>query len=247
MRVALLRQSSSPATLPYMLSVLIPVYNEEQLLQTSSERVHMFLAERGVEHEIIIVSNGSTDRTVELGELAAAQHDWLRFFSIPEKGPGRAFKVGVRAAKGEVIATLDIDLSSDLNFLNYSLDLMRYADMVVGSKTMGDQRRSLVRVLGSQSYILFTQLLFDLTISDYSIGCKAVKRSIVLPLLETLDDWTGYMFELSLHHRVQGLKLIQVGIDCDDRRASRFNIWHEALYRYRHLYRCWQRLRKTGR
>jgi len=111
---------------------------------------------------------------------------------------------------------------------------------------MGSQRRSFVRVLGSQLYIGLTNLLFDLTVSDYSIGSKAFRRSSILPALEHIDAWTGHMFELSIYLKQRGKRIIQVGIDCDDRRKSHFNLIHEGLFRYWHLYRCRRELKKQG-
>lgn len=221
-----------------MISVVIPVYNEAELLERSVRSVNEYLKTRGIEHEVIVVSNGSTDTTAAIARELAEKNSWLRFFELPARGPGAAFVAGVREARGEIIVSLDADLSSELRFLDFANDLLKYADMVVGSKTLGRQRRSAVRVIGSQLYLLFTYLLFDLTISDYSIGCKAYRRDAIQAALPHLDSWTGYVFELCLFLNVRGKKILQVGIECDDRRKSRFNLIHEAFHRYTHLYRC---------
>jgi glycosyltransferase involved in cell wall biosynthesis len=229
-----------------MLSILIPVLNEEAILQDSVLRVHTYLDSRQIPHEILVTSNGSTDGTDEIGRSLAGAHSWFRFFSLPEKSVGRAFVNGVREAHGDSVVCLDVDLSSELVFLDYAHELLRHADMLVGSKTMGRQRRSPIRILGSQLYILFSLALFDLTISDYSMGAKAFRREAILPALESIDSWTGYVFELCLFLQNKGKKIVQIGIDCDDRRKSRFNILHEGFYRYRHLYRCWKLSRTKG-
>ncbi len=221
-----------------MISIFIPVLNEEEILESAANTVHDYLSTRSIAHEIVVVSNGSTDRTCEIGKRLEASSPWFRFYHLPERGAGRAFAFGVEQAKGDMVITLDVDLSSELTFLDYSADLLRYCDMLVGSKSMGNQRRNFVRVLGSQLYILFTQCFFGLTISDYSIGSKAFRRSAVLPALKHLDPWTGHIFEIVLFLRLHGHRVLQVGIDCDDKRQSRFNLIHEGLYRYRHLYRC---------
>lgn len=227
-----------------MITVFIPIYNEEVLLEPSAKRVHEYLTEKQIEHEIIVVSNGSTDGSNEIGQRLARETTWLRFFELTERGPGRAFVLGVKEARGESIVTLDIDLSSDINFLDYAITLLKHGAMVVGSKTMGEQRRSLFRLLGSQAYIFVSQAAFDLTISDFSIGCKALRRSEILAALPHLDHWTGYIFELALYLKTRGRKILQVSIDCNDKRKSRFNLFHEASHRYLHLYRCWRLLKR---
>lgn len=223
-----------------MISVVIPVFNEEELLEESVRRVAAHLAQLAVPFEVLAISNGSTDRTNEIGPKLQATMPEFRFFQLDERGGGRAFIRGVRESRGDVIVTLDIDLSSGLNFLNYASELMKFGDMVIGSKTFGSQRRTFMRVFGSYTYIIFTQLLLDMTITDYSMGYKAFRREQILPALEHLDPWTGYIFELALFLNLKGKSLIQIGIDCNDTRPSRFNIWHEGYYRFRHLAKCWR-------
>ena len=142
-----------------MLTIFIPVYNEEEILAQSAHTVADYLTKRGISFEIVVVDNGSHDCTAEIGKALAQAESWFRFFSLPERGAGRAFACGVREAQGDCIIALDVDLSSDMIFIDYALDLLKYSEMVVGSKTMGQQRRTLLRVLGSQAYILCSMML----------------------------------------------------------------------------------------
>lgn len=226
-----------------LVTIFIPVYNEQEILTESAERVHTYLAERHILHEVLVVSNGSTDDTNRIGRALAQRYDWFRFTELPERGVGAAFVTGVKQARGEMLVSLDIDLSFEMRFIEYALDLLCYADMVVGSKTMGRQRRSFTRVIGSQLYILVAQLGFGMTVSDYSPGCKAYRRSCLLPILEHIDRWTAYVFELCLYLHTHDRRVIQVGVECNDHRVSRFNLLHEGFYRYAHLWRCWRALR----
>jgi glycosyltransferase involved in cell wall biosynthesis len=229
-----------------VISILIPVYNEEDILEASAIRLHEYLSALNLDHELVVTSNGSTDATETIGRALETRYPWFRFYVLSEKGVGTAFAHGVTHARGEYVVSLDIDLSFELRFIDYVRDLLQHGDMIVGSKTMGRQRRSLLRVLASQMYILMAQLLFNLTISDYSIGCKAYRRSAILPALEHLDSWTGYVVELAVWFNLQGKKIIQIGVDCDDRRKSHFNLLHEGFYRYLHLYRVWRAARKDS-
>ena len=225
------------------LSVFIPAYNEEECFEESVQIVHQLLQEHDITHEVIVVDNGSSDNTATIGSRLQESTDWLRFERINERGAGNAFRHGVSLARAEKVITLDMDLSSDLLFLIMAYELLNHSDMVVGSKTLGDQRRSLMRVFGSQTYILLTNLWLSLTVSDYSIGCKAFKKQQIMPILGELDAWTGYMLELVLYARLQGHKVIQIGVDCDDTRPSHFNLFHEGYYRYLHLYKTYKALK----
>jgi len=226
-----------------MISFLIPVYNEETLLENTVSTVSEYAERCGLDYEIIVVDNGSTDATLPIGEDLAAKHDFFRIFHLDERSVGKAFVLGVESANGEIVISLDADLSSDLTFIDYVSELDLHFDMLVGSKTMGNQRRTVTRIVGSFLYIFFTQVVFDMSISDFSLGAKAYRREAILEALPHLDDWTGYVFELCLFLNLRAKRVIQVGINCEDTRKSRFNLLHEGLYRYAHLYRCWRRVR----
>lgn len=227
----------------HLTSILIPVYNEELILEKNVLRLHDYLSKLEIKHEIIVTSNGSTDKTISIGERLASNHSWFHFFHLPEKSVGKAFANGVKQAQGEFIVCQDADLSSDIEFILHAIGLLEYSDMVIGSKSFGHQRRTLLRILGSQVYILITQVWLHLAITDFSMGAKAFRRSSVLPIVDYIDHWTGYILEIYLYLRQKGMRIVQIGVDCNDERKSRFNIIHEGFYRYRHLYRCFKKLK----
>ena len=226
-----------------LVSILIPVFNEEKILEQTALRLHDYLKKLDIKHEILVTSNGSTDKTVSIGKKLDDEYSWFRFFSIPQKSVGKAFANGVKEAKGEYIISQDADLSSDIEFILHAVGLLQYCDMVIGSKSFGSQRRTLLRVLGSQVYILITQVWLGLAMTDFSMGAKAFRRSSVLPAVDYIDNWTGYILEIYLYLREKGMRVVQIGVDCKDERKSRFNIFHEGFYRYGHLYRCIQKLK----
>lgn len=225
-----------------MISIVIPVYNEEELLRDNIHRLSRWLLDQQIQAEILVVDNGSIDRTAQIAR-ELEKENLIRYFRIDERSVGRAFGIGVREARSEWIVSVDADLSADLMFIAMAKSLMPYADMIVGSKTLGKQKRSLVRILGSQVYLIFTQILFQMTITDYSMSAKAYRRAAVLPILDKIDPWTAYVFETCVWLSKQKKTIVQIGVDCDDHRQSRFNIWHEGLYRYVHLFRLWRRLK----
>lgn len=226
-----------------MLSVVIPVFNEEEVLERSVEKLINYLSSKSRPFEVIAVDNGSVDKTSSIGKYLSEKHSCFHFLQIAERGVGRAFVHGVRHAQYEKIVAIDADLSSELIFIDYAEELLELSHMVVGSKTLGYQKRSFLRIMGSQLYILIVQFLFKLTVTDYSPDSKAYKRSEILPILDHIDLWTGFVFEISLYLRLKNRRVVQVGVDCDDNRVSHFNVWHEAVYRYSHLYRCWKLLK----
>ncbi len=224
-------------------SVVIPTYNEAAMIEGSLATLVRHLDASRVEFELLIADNGSFDETVKIARDFAARDSRIQVIALRSRGPGRAFVEAVRAAKGDWIVTQDADLSSELTFLDYVLKLSPLVDAVIGSKTFGQQRRKLHRVLASQLYVTFAQLLLDIPQSDFSMGCKAFKRELIFPYLDSLDPWTGFIIELSYLLSRDRRKIVQVGIDCNDTRQSRFNLLHEGIFRLGHLWRLRRQLR----
>lgn len=214
------------------ITINIPVYNEEELLVPNTEKLLGYLKERDIEHEVIIVSNGSTDRTVEIGKKLQSTYDTVRFFFIEQKGVGIAFRIAASNAKFEKMISMDMDLAVNLSFITQAKDLLDRYTIVLGSKVLGNQKRSLIRKAGSFSYIYFSKLILGLKFHDYSIGGKGFKTKFVLDHINYIDDETNYVIALTLCARKKGYKVIEIPVECIDNRASRFNLIKEAIYRY---------------
>ena len=105
-------------TCPQGLTVFVPVFNEEGLLTENTNRLHKYLESLKIPYEIIIGSNGSTDRTVQIAGELCHRHPEIRMFHLAEKGVGRAFKEGVKIASYDRMITVDMDLSINLGFIS---------------------------------------------------------------------------------------------------------------------------------
>jgi len=221
-------------------SVFMPVYNEEDILVSNTERLISYLEKFGVDFEIIIGSNGSDDRTPSLGEMLAGKYSRVRFFHMEDKGPGAAFRHGVRIALYNNIVSLDMDLSINLGFIDEALTLLDSDyDIIIGSKKMGQEKRSFARRLGSDLFILTARVLMDISFADYSIGAKAYKRDFLVDYLHRVDHGTAYVLTLVYLAYKSGQRIIEVPVLCEDYRDSKFNIIHEGLYRFANLFKLW--------
>ena len=220
-------------------SVFLPVYNEEEILVANTERLLQFLDSFGVPYEIIIGSNGSTDRTRQLGETLQSRHPHVRFFHLPTSGPGRALTHALDLMRYESVVCLDMDLSSDLGFVGAALRLLEAHDVVLGSKKMGVESRSLMRRLGSDLFIFCSQRLLGLSFDDYSIGAKAYRKSVLQRYRHVIDRGTAYVQKIVYLASRDGLKVTETPLRCEDFRASRFNLLHEGVYRFSRLFSLW--------
>ena len=222
-----------------MFSIIIPVYNEEELIKEKSEKLIRHLGSLNDKYEIIIVDNGSTDKTKEIGENLKG----VNFLSTKKRGVGLAFKKAVKQAKYENIISLDMDLSTNLDFIKRSLDLLKEYDLVIGSKKIGKQKRSFLRKFISDIFIFLTKKLLNLSYRDYSIGAKAYKKNIILDHINRIDHGTSYVIDLICFAKLDGKKIIEIPVECFDTRKSRFNLFNEIVYRFKNLIRLWIELK----
>jgi glycosyltransferase involved in cell wall biosynthesis len=218
-------------------TINIPIYNEEEILIENTEKLLSYLKGLNTEYEIIIVSNGSTDRSPELGEDLQKKHKEVRFFSLPRKGVGRAFRQAVEKAKYPRIISLDIDLSIDLAFIKEANVLLDTYQIVIGSKIMGTQKRGLIRKIGSGIFIYCTKLFLGIPLHDFSIGAKAFSRDFVLNNLEYIDPHTSYVLNLAYAAKKEGKRMTEIPVKCMDFRKSRFNLLAEVFYRFGMLFK----------
>jgi glycosyltransferase involved in cell wall biosynthesis len=118
------------------LTVLVPAYNEEAGLGRSVELILAKLAELGVSAEVLIVDDGSRDRTPAIADELAARHSQVRAFHHPaNRGIGGGFVTGAAQARGEWLILIPADLALDLDELRKYLDAARRADVVVGARS----------------------------------------------------------------------------------------------------------------
>lgn len=221
------------------LTVFVPVYNEEALLAPHTRRLQAYLETLGLPYEIIIGSNGSTDRTVPIARDLCRQDPHIRLFHLPQKGVGRAFREGVRISQYDRIVTVDMDLSIHLGFVGEAYCLLDLYDMVIGSKITGSQQRAWIRRLASISFIRLAGTLLRIHFNDYSIAAKGYRKALVERYLPYMDDQTFYVVQLVYWASRDGNRLREIPVACTDLRGSRFNLIHEGLYKFGNLFWLW--------
>jgi glycosyltransferase involved in cell wall biosynthesis len=227
--------------MPPALSILLPLYNEQETLIPSLRKLLLFLRDEGFDAEIILGSNGSTDATPEICRIiASVLPGRISFFHINSRGAvGLVFKMAAELVSSPIMISMDIDLPVDLEFITRALELLKSCDLVVGSKKCGTQSRSPLRLLGSNLFILCARVLLRLPYDDYSIGAKAYRVASVRPLLHGISNDTNYVLDLLCRARRAGLRIEVWPIACADWRTSRFRLLREALVRFAHLFRLW--------
>jgi glycosyltransferase involved in cell wall biosynthesis len=173
-------------TAPHV-SVVMPAYNEADILETSVKEVVTGLRERGESFEVLIVENGSTDRTLVIAQEVASQLPEVHVEQSPVADYGRALRHGLLAATGDAVVNFDVDYF-DLDFLDAAVARVLSAGgpaIVVGSKRAEGAKDTRVPLRKLATWIFSTILRvgFGLKVSD-THGMKAMRRAAVTPYAE---------------------------------------------------------------
>lgn len=216
-------------------TIIIPVYNEELLIERNTKKLIEYLKKLDIKnYEIIISSNGSTDETNEIGKRLDKEIKEVKFIYVNERGAGLAFNEAIKKAKYDKIISVDMDLSINLDFIPRALDLLFSNDIVIGSKKFGEQDRNYFRLFISNVYLFLVRFFLGINFSDYSIAAKAYKKKSVINYLDN-DKGTFYVIRLVYLAYKNGLSVIEIPVSCKDNRKSKFNIYNEIFYRFKKL------------
>jgi dolichyl-phosphate beta-glucosyltransferase len=205
-----------PAPVP-RLSIVIPAYNEERRLPTTLEKLERYLELQSYTWEILVVSNGSTDRTGDAVRSVAAADPRVRLLEIGERGKGRAVKKGALASTGEVVFLCDADLSMPAEHLSKFMDLIDRVDVVVGSREAVGARRvgePWQRHFMGRIFNTIVRLVAVQGIEDTQCGFKALRRDAADELFDR-QVMVGFGFDVELLYLAQkyGFSVRELGIE----------------------------------
>ncbi|MBI2322614.1 MAG: glycosyltransferase family 2 protein [Chloroflexi bacterium] len=195
------------------LSVLIPVYNERATIHEILRQVQA-VELGGVEREVVVVDDGSTDGT---GEVLAAEdglHGVRAFRHERNRGKGAAVQTALRQARGDVLLIQDADLEYDPQDYPRLLRpiLGGKAQVVYGSRFLGEHKAMYFwHALGNKLLTLLTNVLYDTTLSDMETGFKVFTREVAGKLRLRQPRW-GFDPEITSQILRRGYRIYEVPI-----------------------------------
>lgn len=223
-------------------SIVIPSFNEERRLPGSLFRILSYLDEVGGPFEIVIVDDGSDDETsTRSREMLRTRR--ARVVTLPRnRGKGYAVREGIRAAELPWVLVTDSDLSTPIDEAETLARVLREreADVAIGSRYVAgaqvDVRQPLLRRSVDGLFRVFVRMLTGLPYRDTQCGFKLMRRSAVLPLLDSLRvDRFAWDVEFLLRARNRGLFVAEVPVFWRDDRPSRVRLLRDPLLMLRDL------------
>jgi glycosyltransferase involved in cell wall biosynthesis len=179
------------------IAFLVPAYNEAATVGQVLEQIDAL----GIDRQIVVVDDGSTDDTAAIVRAYAERHDGVLLLQQPNRGKGAALRHGIPHLDADVTVIQDADLEYDPAEVPHLVDPIQQgvADVVYGSRLSGGraQRAYLFwHMMGNRFLSLLTGVLFNTTLSDMETGYKAF-RTEVLQALPLREDHFGIEPEIT--------------------------------------------------
>ena len=229
--------ASPPGAVKPYLSILIPAYNEQDRLPQTLDRIAQYLATRDFSHELLVVDDGSRDKTREVVREFASSRPWVRLVQYDDergapvnRGKGFAVRAGVEAAVGRDILFTDADLSTPIEDLEKLLPPISRGDcdVAIASRALPDSdlavRQPIHRELMGRTFNKIVQKLAVPGIVDTQCGFKAFRGDVAKHLF-SLAKIDGFGFDTEIVFLAQkfGYKIEEVPVTWIHKDDSRVN------------------------
>jgi putative flippase GtrA len=227
----------------YILDIVIPVYNEEADVAACVRRLHEYLRDEvPYRARIMVADNASTDNTLAVARELSEELPDVEVLHLDAKGRGGALAAAWASSPADVVAYMDVDLSTHLSALMPLVAplVSGHSDIAIGSRLAASSRvvRGIKREVVSRGYNLLLRGLLGARFSDAQCGFKAVRADVARQLLPLIVD-TGWFFdtELLVLAEKAGLRIHEVPVDWVDDPDSRVDILSTAI---EDLKGCWR-------
>ncbi len=224
--------SLAAASTPILVSAVIPIYNEEQILESAVRALHSWLTTSGHSFEIILCENGSTDKTIPIATMLQTELNEVSFLSVGQPNYGKALREGILKAKGEYIVCDEIDLC-DVTFYENALRIATSdtsVAMVVGSKAMKGASDSRPFVRRFATRVINTMLRVSVGFRGTDThGLKLLRREAILPIVaQCVVDKDLFASELVIRTGRLGLSVVEIPVTVSEKRQTPITLFRRV-------------------
>lgn len=191
------------------LSIVIPAYNEEGAVKATIDEVRAAMNPLGIPYEIIVVDDGSEDRTLEIARQTGVVVDSNQV----NTGYGASLKRGVRRAQHEYVAIIDADGTYPPHYLPDMLAMCRDQDMVVGDRGAAMKNVPLVRRPAKWFLNNFASFLAERRLNDLNSGLRVFRKSELVPFIPLLPQKFSFTTTITLCMAANGKRMIYTPIE----------------------------------
>lgn len=203
-------------------SVLVPLYNEEESLSKLTKQIGDTFEKITPDYEIFFIDDGSNDKSLKVIKDLARTNNKIRYISFRKNyGKSAALNVGFKNVSGDVVITMDADLQDDpAEIPNLLAELQKGFDLVSGWKKQ--RHDPFIKKYSSRFFNYVTKVMSGIKIHDFNCGLKAYRKSVVKNVsvqgelhryIPVLADWKGYKIsEVAVKHHPRRYGKTKFGI-----------------------------------
>lgn len=200
-----------------MLSVVIPAYNESNGISKVLEELRTILDNTHLEYEIIVVDDGSNDKTAEIVQ----KYDYVQLVQHPDnRGYGASLKTGIKRANGDLILITDADGTYPNESIPKLLEFSDKFDMVIGSRTTKNVHVPLYRRPAKLFLTKLANYLFETKIPDLNSGMRLFRKNDSLKYFHILPSGFSFTTTITLSYLGDDLSVKYVPIEYHERHGS---------------------------
>lgn len=217
--------------------VVIPVYNEEHVLEKSVKKLREYLKQnlKGFKWRIVIADNASIDKTLDVAKKLSEKFNDVGYIHLDKKGRGRALRKAWTQSKADIVSYMDVDLSTELraypkmiNALAGKYDIGTGTRLAKGSRT----KRCFKREFLSRGYNILVKMILFTHFSDAQCGFKGATRDAVKKLVPLVKD-NNWFFDTELLTLAEkkGFKIYEIPVKWIEDPDTRVHIF-QTVYEY---------------
>ncbi|MFO7966445.1 MAG: flippase-like domain-containing protein [Archaeoglobaceae archaeon] len=235
------------------ISVILPAYNEAKRLPEAVDSVKKYLEDTGYNYEVVIAEDGSTDGTDKIATELSQEDSRVQHLHSKERlGRGKALRKSFESAEGEIVAYMDVDLSTHMKHLKELIDSIAVEghDIATGSRLMKGSRteRPAKRDVASKGYNFLIRLLLGSKLHDHQCGFKAFKKDVIMELAGDVDDnhWFWDTEVLVLAQR-RGYRVKEFPVEWEHGGETKVSLGKDVAYMGSQILRLWGEGAKSSR
>lgn len=227
----------------YFLSIIIPVYNEEQRLNKTFKELEGYFKNKKYDYEVIFVVDGSKDRTKEIISNYITNKPNHQLLNFPiNYGKGYAVRCGMLKAQGDYILFTDADFSTPLNQLDKLFISVKEYPIIIGSRYLESAnikvKQPFLRRMISRVGNLVMKIVLGLPYKDTQCGFKLFNKSVVnIIFSRTLINRWGFDMEILAIAKLQKISVKEVAVDWFDDRLSKLRAGRDTYNTFKELLR----------
>ena len=216
------------------INILFPVLNEHLRLERGIRKTMEYCEKNmKVPYQLTIIDNGSEDDTPAIGRKLADEFAQVEYVRLEQRGVGIAFRKGVELNQAEIVGYMDIDLSTDIHYLNDMVKIfednsqIQYVNATRFSGRSHTTGRKWYRQITSRGLLIILKSVLHMKATDAICGFTFVRKDVAERLVQecSVDNGWFYMIEFLLRAERDGMDILDMPVEWVEDYDTTVNVW----------------------